>query len=117
MKTTKKDFRLFKKECRKWIEFFGLKQYECRYFHDKCDGRAEFYTDITGGLFSVTLNTEFNNCKITKREIKMVASHEIVEGLLFANAISLCFERGYDSNEVDNAFHPIVRTLENTVFK
>ena len=118
VKTTKKDFKLFKKECRKWINFFGLKQWEVKYFHQKCGNRAEFYTDISGGLCSILLNTRFKNVyKITKKDIRITAFHEVTEGLLFTNVRSLLFESGYSRSKIDEVIHPIIRTLENVVFK
>ena len=118
VKTTKKDFRLFKKECRKWIDYFGLKQWEVLYFHEKCGGRSGFYTNISGGLCSIILNARFKNVyKITKKDIRIIAFHEVVEGLLFAETRSLLFESGYSRTKIDEVIHPIIRTLENTMFK
>ncbi len=96
VKTTKKDFKLFKRECRKWINFFGLKQWEVLYFHEPCenDSRAKYYTNISS-----------------------IAFHEVVEGMLFANITFMLTARGYSKSEIDEVIHPIIRTLENTVFK
>ena len=37
-KTTKKDFAEFKKECCKWIEYFGISDYEIHYYHEDAEG-------------------------------------------------------------------------------
>lgn len=118
-KTTKKDFRLFKKECRKWIEYFGLKQWDIHFFHNECDtGWAEFYSDIEGKNFTVTLSTKFPNYKnITKRRIRLIAFHEVVEGIMLTEIRDMLFERGYNRRKIDKKIHTVVRILENTVFK
>ena len=117
--TTKKDFKLFKKECRKWLNFFGLKQWTVHLFHRECEeGWAEFYPDVSGRTVTIVLNTDFTDYdKVPKRMIRQVAFHEIVEGVLLAELRDMLFDRGYTRLEIDKRIHPIVRTLENSVFE
>ena len=47
-KTSKKDFELFKKECRKWADILSLKDYEWAFFHGVSDegNRAEYFVNV-----------------------------------------------------------------------
>ena len=75
MKTTKKDFEVFKKECEKWVNFFGLIDYEWVYYHEKdVQARARFDCNWAGRIFSITLSTEWDGFEvITKKDLSFTA--------------------------------------------
>ena len=115
-KTTKKDFELFKKECQKWIDYFGLKDWRVVYKHGtpiSDDANASFESCIEDGIIMITLNTDIDN----KNQLKLSAFHEVVEGMLLIRLMHFIDKRYVDENMLEAEIHSIVRTLENTVFR
>ena len=120
-KTTKKDFELFKSECEKWIEFFGLKGWQISFSYEKLSkGKAECTYNIVNRSvllsFNKQWNTESENDKITPENIKRDAFHEVSE-MLLCKLRNLAEYRFTTQYEIDEAVHEIIRTLENVVFK
>ena len=113
-KITNKNFEEFKKECWYWINYFGLINWEWHFFHAKCNGRAVYYSDITGRLATLELNVEWNS-PATNREIKLTAFHEVCEIMIVP--LSGIASNIYDRNFVEGKTHDIIRRLENTIFK
>ena len=118
-KTTKKDFEEFEAECRKWIEFFGMKDWDFFFYHefpdwtDEC--RAACSANYTGKLASLFLSPKWNN-RPRKNEVKKVAFHEVCETLT-SQLVSLAQSRYVVQDEIDVANHTVIRILENTVFE
>ena len=112
----KKDFELFKKECLKWIEIFGLKDLEWQFVFGDCDkdNRAEYLIHAEGRMCTIYLGEIWENDAKTNKNIKRVAFHEVAEVMLH----DLRRLAGRDSSwgRVDEATHRIVRTLENVLF-
>ncbi len=116
MKTSKKDYELFKKECRKWRDILGLMNWEICWVHDKIDetSRAEIVADPTSRIAVITLNTEWSTDIVTDNLIKRTAFHEIMELLLAQLGL---FGNYYISEGlVEEEIHKIIRTLENVLF-
>ncbi len=114
-KTTKKHFEIFKAECEKWIEFFGLKGWRVEYWHEYCKGaRASCSYSFEDRTADIYLSTEWNS-PINISEIKRTAFHEACE-VLFIRIRVIAEYRYIDKSEVDEEVHALVRTLENTVF-
>ena len=115
MKTSIKQFELFKEECRKWIKFFGLIEYRIEFFHGgirQARAQTEDYDhmmacDIT---FAKELDDTTDNEKI-----KMAAFHEVCE-IMLMRLRSLADEY-YSFGIVNREVHSIVRRLENCIFK
>jgi len=85
MKTTPKQFELFKKECAHYIEKFHLNGFEFRFFHtDNPDIKAQIQThQLSAGVISIYLGKDWKNTeKITDANIKAVAKHEMVHALI-----------------------------------
>ena len=117
-KTTKKHFELFQKECNKWIEYFGLKQWRVFYEHDYVD---DAYGSINahhpGKVVTITLSKSWEETKPNNKYIKRTAFHEICE-LLISPLERLAKSRfGVLEEEIQEEIHNIIRTLENTVWK
>ena len=115
-KTTEKDFTMFQKECGKWIDYFGLKDWEIKFTHEELGGnRASCWSDYPGKLSTIDLNREWES-NPQKNEIKFVAFHEVAE-LLIAPLRTMAYARYVTEDEVSVANHYIIRTLENSIFK
>ena len=114
-KTTKKDFELFKRECEKWIEFFGLKEYRIEFFHEDI-GQTRGQTDDYDHLmvcdikFPKELHSETDNGKI-----KMAAFHEVCEVMLIR--VRRMADEYYAFDRVNREIHTIIRKLENSIYK
>lgn len=114
-KTTKKDFELFKKECLKWIKIFGLYSYETSFEHDVC---------VKGSVASceMNINARWANLGLAKKpsisskeSIKLSAFHEVME--VFIGRLRVCaLSRFVNEDEIEEANHEIIRTLENVVY-
>jgi hypothetical protein len=111
------DFDIFKSECLKWIEFFGLKGWDVYFDEDaKCEDGNMAETCI-GPLsarnvtfhFKGSDNPAFNNPGRS-------AFHEVCEILLY-RLHCLAESRFISVSEVDEAVHDIIRILENTVYE
>jgi hypothetical protein len=116
-KTTKKHFKLFKRECRKWIRTFGLHGWEVYYFHEE-DGdnhRAWASYKAVGRVCSLCLGTTWETIKPTKRHIRLAAFHEVCE-LLLARLSTEAKYRFASEEVVDEASHEVIRILEKVIW-
>ncbi len=116
-KTTKKDFELFKKECQKWIETLGLKDWEVFYTHEKDKGlRSSACFDVVAKMATINFSKEWKSTPLNNSTVKKSAFHEVTEGLLLARLIAVARTRFVNPEEVEEASHDIVRRLENSFF-
>jgi len=115
MKTTKKDFQMFKKECQKWIDILGLKDWHFWYEHKECDENciAQYLEDPSARACTIYFATELHD-KLTVHDVKSSAFHEIME--LYMNDLRLLARTGNSYERVDEATHRVVRMLENVLF-
>lgn len=112
-KTTKKDFKLFKDECRKWIESYGIKDWEFFFEHKDITGaRANVVYDNEGRVAVISFNVDFN-AEFDDEEIRRVAFHEITELLLGDIGVMLKYHFSY--SVVTTELHRVIRRLENLV--
>lgn len=119
MKTTKKDFEIFRAECEKWIEEFGIKSFEILYDHSDYlkNNKASCTSNSVNRWATLRLNITWDNYwKLTEENIKRCAFHEVGE-LLLAPLINCAESRYISENEIEEQKHAIIRTLENVVFK
>ncbi len=115
-KTTKQDFEQFKKECQKWIKFWGLTEYRFYYYHDELDGSfAQVGWSINGKVATVTFNKNIDEDK-NQIDFKKSAFHEVCE-ILLAELDTLMRERYLAKNQIEGAFHTVIRRLENCVYE
>jgi hypothetical protein len=119
-KTTKKQFEVFKAECKKWLNYFGLNGWQAEYRHDKAEGnRGQVSWRITARNSIITLADEwesFRDTPITDFEIKKVAFHEVCEILLARITMMANNKIANHEDAVTEESHNIIRTLENTIF-
>jgi hypothetical protein len=116
MKTTKKDFALFKKECEKWIEIFGLKGWRV-YIEHKIPpkGKAWCELDLENRIATIIMNLDWDDDKCDY-EIRKTAFHESCE-LLLGRMDVVSKWRHSSESEIDEARHEVIRILENVLWK
>ena len=110
-KTTAKDFALFKRECRAWIEKFGLADWDILWAHEKDDPGilANCRTDYNRQA-TISLNAVWQETQPTDVEIKLTAKHEAME-LLLAPLLILANARFIDRDSVPRETHAIINRL------
>ena len=116
MKTTEKDFELFKKECQKWVDYFGLHGWDIFYKHkqkEDCFGCIDYDTAKRNAV--IYLSIEWEDEYYSPEKIRETAFHEICE-LLFARIKIINLNRFVGDDEMDEEIHNIIRILENKVF-
>ena len=117
-KTTKKHFKLFKREVKKWIRIYGLKDWEIRITHGYeaiPNSRASISSDLTGRLARIGLSAEWDEeWDLSDEELKLCAFHEVSE-LLICPLLINARARYISPEELEEAGHYIVRTLENVL--
>lgn len=116
-KTTKKDFELFKKECRKWQEILGLKDWYFDFEHDLIFDSHEACAsmDLNAMQVSLILSTEWER-EPTEEMLKLAAFHEICEVLL-GGLSSLGTERFNVSREdMASEVHRVIQRLTYAFF-
>lgn len=116
MKTNKKDFEVFRKECRRLIDKWELNGWSVRFEHKKIgDREAAMHRDGSSHNATIALNTEleWGTFKEEKRKVeylKELAKHETLHLLL--GRLSYCGEcRWVTDNEYDEAEEELVRKL------
>jgi len=121
MKTTKKQFDIFKKECERWINEFGLFGSRFYFQHEDYgdgDENTQAYCimpdEHQDRIFTVGLPKKLNG-ETSIDEIKENAFHEVMESFLYRiKNIARC--RYVQREEIDDEIHNIIMTLEKVVF-
>ena len=118
---TETQFEVFKEEAGKWLEFFGLKDWEIRFSFEHNDDfdRARCYTNWLGRICTLEL-ARWQSEERSDEEIRKVAFHEVCELLLAEmENISMDEEVPYSERKglLETSRHGVIRRLENSVFK
>ena len=118
MKTTKKQFEIFKKECKKWREFFGLSNWNICYLLGDMDGYAAgTVCDFDQHQAHITLSDYYDFSWSWKpSDLKQYAFHEICHVVLERIDYIAC-ARFVQQSEIDEEIHSLIRMLENVIFK
>jgi len=120
VKISKKQFELFKKEVLKWLDIFGMKNWQVHFEQRKIEeNRAQITFNCVSGIAVFTLSTnwdEQNLAFVTDENVCKSAFHEVCELLL--GRLNDMTEQRYNLSrlDVEEEIHRIIRTLENTVF-
>jgi len=118
MKTTKKQFDLFKSECKQWINKFQLNSWEVNFHHEDpnferadCSLGADCTFRRVDVKFSVNNFDEevFNN-----QYIKDVAKHEMIH-LLIEETKDRAYNRFLKEDDIVKANEELVRKIENII--
>lgn len=114
MKTTRDQFELFKKECQKWINFFGLHGWAAYYRHIllEPDVGAMCEPNMNQRLVCFSLNLEPDTDSI---DIKKMAFHEVDE-LRFTRIEELAKIRYISEGELREEVHNLIRQDENLFY-
>ena len=114
-KTTKKDFEIFKKECKKWIDYFGLNIYRVEFFISKeANGNRGMTKDYNQLMAVDIIFPEELHDETGIEKIKSVAFHEVCEVMFMR--IRKMAGKYFDWNLVDREIHTIIRMLENSIY-
>jgi len=120
MKTTHKQFEMFKKECQKWINRFGIFGWRFYYVHENYDDDVPkiayvfWPREIEDRVFTIGLSAELTS-DITDNDIRRSAFHEVMEALLYRIQFLAKARTTFDS-DINEEIHHLIRTLETAVF-
>jgi hypothetical protein len=124
MITTKKHFELFVKECKYWIDKFGIKGWDIEFTHKSlCDeNKAGISWKIMSRIASINLEPKWGEKQelyktITDKVIRKTAFHEVCELLLGRLAMMADCKISNYRDAVEEETHNIIRIFENTVFE
>ena len=121
-KTTVKQFDLFRSECLKWIDIFGLKDYEIHFEHsDKATGNgnvAYCIRDCNGRVARLSLCQTWNDnyiVRLSDESIKLAAFEEVCH--IFLYSLSSCANaRFVMEHEINEAEHGLIRVLQSVLY-
>lgn len=116
--TTKKHFKIFKKEFMKWYRRFGLIGIEVNFEHRHrpTDGLAWCSYSSEGQVSCVGLGKDWGDFILDDKEIRKAAFHECME--LFLYPIRNCADSRFTTEkEINEEMHRAIRTLEEVVFE
>lgn len=111
VRTTKAQFHIFEKECRKWIDKLGLKDWCVFIRHEDLGGE----TTLARCNWNANQRQAWLRLNVATRavddEIKRAALHECLE-LLLCGCTDIMWKSAAD-DIVDAETHKVIRTLEN----
>ena len=116
-KTSKKDYELFKSECRKWQPILNLNDWYIDFEHDlileKCEACANM--DLNAKAATLILSTEWVGV-VNDRTVKMAAFHEMCEVFL-CQIQMLANERfNVSPEQIVEATHSVIQVLMNVLY-
>ena len=116
VKTTQKQFELFKKYCDKWLDYYELIEWELDYVHEELDddkaAMAVFMTAHRSGY--ICLNKKFQYIKpvVSNADLDNFAEHEILH-IYFAKMHTLIERRDIREDEVSEMIHSYIHKQQN----
>ena len=118
-KTTVWHFEMFKKEAKKWIQFFGMLDWEVMFEHADAgpDTNVAWHSaDIDARCLAIGLSTDWKNWPLTIHEVKKSAFHEVIEAR-FSRLRDLANRRVVAQCDINEEVHAIVQLLTNVIWK
>lgn len=120
-KTTPEHFSLFKKECRHWIDRFGLRDWNVTFRQmdiensdpDSVTG-AECVADLKGRVAALVLQADWRDVEVTNRLVREMAFHEVCHLLLWC-LMQLALRRSVSEEDIQAEVHAVIRRLENVI--
>ncbi|MCP4648796.1 MAG: hypothetical protein GY853_01770 [PVC group bacterium] len=117
--------KFFESETKRFIEYFGLKNWEieiCRTESDdsraSCIARESFDGSLSDRLALIQYDKEWINSEIPYEEISRSAFHEVMEILLMVlRNYNKYRDKHLSYGTIDSEVHNIIRTLENTIYE
>ena len=118
-KTTPEDFRVFQEAVTFWQRRLGLLDWHIytRHKTQNRDAQAGCYTDLSGRCATINLSKVLDNYDEPPGDkfIRHLAFHEVCE-LLMARMMICALARHVTGDEINEARHEIIRTLEHVIF-
>lgn len=112
MKTTKKDFDVFKTEFLVWIHKFGLNDIHFNFVHQESENYAQVIGDHSQKSYVVFFSKDFSDMKtIPKGFAKYMGYHEACECLLY-RVRTVAMNREFSELELDSEIHGVINRLE-----
>jgi hypothetical protein len=117
-KTTKRHFKLFCDEIRKFIDIFGLVGWEVYFEHKQylSTELAVCITDQQGRTCTISLAPKWVALKPTDLEVRKAAFHEVCE-LLLSRLNRFAKDRFIHESQIDEESHNIIRILERVLWE
>jgi len=118
MQTTRKDFSVFKRECKKWIKKLHLVGWDVRYINDDEENNtgACFWNGYESRNVTINFNKTQEEWIFNRDYIKEVAFHEVVESMLIGKLRWLARERYVTEVEINEACHEIIHILKLVIY-
>jgi hypothetical protein len=118
MKTTKKQFELFKSECQKWLERFQIDDFEVRVFWGGVEKKENAYEcsreKVNAGVIEIFMAKELSGFHLTEKDIKKSAKHEMIHALM-AEFSYMAGCRCITDSEMTLCEERLTRKLENII--
>jgi len=120
MKTNKVHFKIFKDECKKWLEYWGLTEWKVYYSHKNWndDALASCSSDIKAMVATINLEPDWSSTmddEDIELCLRQTAFHEVCEVFL-SKFRDVAKRRDNTWDEIIHNNHEIIRRLENCVF-
>lgn len=107
-------FDIFVEEFNYWVAKYSLNNWEFHYhFSNDGDFRASVCRDHPGRLCIVVLNNKWIGTEPNDENLRLCAYHEATE-MLLSKLNDLAHSRSVTADEIEEAMHTVIRTLENT---
>lgn len=111
-KVSRKDFLLFKKECQKWIDKLGMKDYEFNFEFGCADGSyAQFIHSYTPRKATIKFTKKMTTVISKYNQIKKTAFHEVFEIMLCR--LETKAQSRDEGEEIESERHRIVYSVWN----
>ncbi len=116
MKTTNKDFELFKQYAAEYISKLGLVEWSVHLYHGELDGvYALTNMNSSGMVATITLSKYWDDLREkSEAQIQRLALHEVLH-LVMNPLLSEAKERYTTPYQLEGIEHSIIRRLENTI--
>ena len=122
-KTTKKHFKIFKRECRYWLDRFNLWSWRVDLHHetfseDSKGNCAWVEADWQNKTCDISLDIFWGKYKPTKKRVAVSAFHETCELLLYMLSTEAKVDRSPSVEENLISYrHTIIRRLEKAIWE
>jgi len=117
--TTAAHFELFKKECRKWIEFFELSDWNI-YFDHLNEPEEEYLARSTFSsvalVATLLLNKNWQHNRPNNKWVKKCARHEVIH-ILIGKLTVLAESRYITEDEIKPASEGLVHKIDHIIDK
>jgi len=115
-KLSKENFAYFEQEARRWLKYFGIYQWDCRFFFEKDENALARVTwEPPNGIAAFYLARTWGKDRLDSKFLSKVAFHEVCELLLWE--LNEAVYTSYRDTAAEATLHRVIRTLENTVFE